>query len=166
MRAFALAAALLLAWPLHAEVKTVNRYVSADQTRLLSKPTAFAKLVKTLKKGMLVKAEPAHNGYYKVSVPLGDATVSGYLALRALQTSRPSLNASAHKSSDASAEEVAAATKGFNKQIEAGLRADSKDDGFAKLDTALARTKVEDPMTSLEGFRKDGKLGEFKEGGQ
>jgi hypothetical protein len=97
---------------------------------------------------------------------MGGQSVTGYLPLRAVQKSRPKLTTAARKSSDASAEEVAAATKGFNEQVEAGLRGSGQNTGFERLDKALARTKFEDPMGQLEGFRKAGQLGEFKEGGE
>jgi hypothetical protein len=168
MRALALFLSLCLALPLAAAKAvpaTTNQYVSAD-TRLLAKPSAFGKSVRTLKKGTLVKAEKPRNGYIKVVVPLGEQSVSGYLPLRAVQKSRPKLTTAARKSSDASAEEVAAATKGFNQQVEADLRGSGQDKGFERLDRALARSKVEDPMGQLEGFRKAGQLGEYKEGGE
>lgn len=148
---------------LAAESATTNQYVTLDGTRLLAKPAAFAKTVKTLKKGMLVKVEKAKNGYVKATLPMGEDTVTGYLPVRAIQAKRPSMTASARKSGDASAEEVAAATKGFNKQVEAEMRAGGKGDGYSKLDTALERTTMEDPAGQTETFREKGKLGEFKE---
>lgn len=170
MRALTLFLSLCLALPLAAAKAaptptTTNQYVSAD-TRLLARPSAFGKSVRTLKKGTLVKAEKPRNGYIKVSVPMGEQSVTGYLPVRAVQKSRPKLTTAARKSRDASAEEVAAATKGFNEQVEADLRGSGQNTGFERLDKALKRTKVEDPMGQLEGFRKAGQLGEFKEGGE
>lgn len=163
-----LIAALLmaLALPLAAAEELTSQYVSADGTRLLSKPQAFAKAVKTLKKGTMVKAGKPKAGYVKVSYSTGEETLTGYLPLRAIQKNRPSLTAKARKSGDASAEEVAAATKGFNKQVEADMRKSGDASGYTSLDTALERSKVEDPMGGLEKFREEGKLGEFKEGGE
>lgn len=157
---------LAAALPLAAAEELTSQYVSADGTRLLAKPQAFAKAVKTLKKGTMVKAGKPKAGYLKVTVPMGEESLSGYLPLRAVQKSKPSLTAKAKKSSDASAEEVAAATKGFNKQVEADMRKEGGNGGYETLDSALARTKVEDPMGGLEKFREEGKLGEFKEGAQ
>jgi hypothetical protein len=162
MRPWALILALLASASLHAEA--TKQYVSLNGTRLLSKPAAFAKANATLKKGTVVWADAAKNGYVKVKVDDGGAT--GYLNVRALQASKPKLSASAKKSSDASAEEVAAATKGFNKQIEADLRKDGKsEDNYGKLDKLIERSKVEDPQGGGEGFREKGQLGEFKKGG-
>jgi hypothetical protein len=163
MRHLAFAFALILSASLHAEA--TKQYVSLDGTRLLSKPAAFAKANATLKKGTVVWADAAKNGYVKVKVEATDAT--GYLNVRALQGSKPKLTASAKKSGDASAEEVAAATKGFNKQVEADLRKDGKSEGgYDKLDKLIERSKVEDPQTGGEGFREKGQLGEFKKGGE
>jgi hypothetical protein len=162
MQKLLFAAALCLSAALAAAPATTNQYITLDGTKLLSKPQAFAKAVKTLKKGMLVKVEKPKNGYVKATLPMGEDTVSGYLPVRAIQSKKPSMTASAKKSGDASAEEVAAATKGFNKQVEAELRS-SQGGGYEKLDQAVARTAMEDPGTQLEGFREKGQLGEFKE---
>ena len=164
MRTWALSLALLAAASLHAEA--TKQYVSLDGTRLLSKPAAFAKANATLKKGTAVMAEAPKNGYVKVKLLNEDGT-SGYLSVRALQAGKPKLTANAKKSSDASSEEVAAATKGFNKQVEADLRKDGKSEGsYEKLDKLIDRTKVEDPQGGLEGFREKGQLGEYKKGGE
>jgi hypothetical protein len=163
MRKLIAIATLLLAASLHAEA--TKQYVSLDGTRLLSKPAAFAKANATLKKGTVVWADAAKNGYMKVKVDATEAT--GYLNVRALQASKPKLTASAKRSGDASAEEVAAATKGFNKQVEADLRNDGKNEGgYDKLDKLITRSKVEDPQGGLEGFREKGQLGEYKKGGE
>src|SRR5262245_38834962 len=121
MRTWALSLLLLAAASLRAEAS--KQFVSLDGTRLLSKPAAVAKPVATLKAGTLVWADAAKNGYAKVKVDESGDT--GYLNVRAFQKSKPKKSlASAKKSGDASAEEVAAATKGFNKQVEADLRKD------------------------------------------
>ncbi len=161
MRSTLLALALSAA-SLHADA--TKQYITLDGTRLLSRPAAFSRAVKILKKGTAVMADIPKNGYVKVSV--GD-TVSGYLSVRALQRSKPKLTADAKASGDASAEEVAAATKGFNKQIEANQRRPGDNEkNYAKLDKLVARSTVEDPEGGLEAFREQGKLGEFKEGGE
>jgi hypothetical protein len=163
MRKLIALASLLFAASLHAEA--IKQYVSLDGTRLLSKPAAFAKANATLKKGTVVWADAAKNGYVKVKVDATEAT--GYLSVRALQAGKPKLTASAKRSGDASAEEVAAATKGFNKQVEADLRKDGKNEGgYDKLDKLITRSKVEDPQGGLEGFREKGQLGEYKKGGE
>ena len=155
---------LLFAIPGLLSADPVKRYITLNGTRLLSKPAAFSKSLGTLHKGDVVMAEKAQNGYYKVKVTQGDlSSVSGYLSAKALQADKPRIGVMANKSGDASAEEVAAATKGFNKQVEAEYKK-----GNAKLDYDLVtkleeRTRIENPRESLEGFRQNGKLGEFSE---
>lgn len=162
MRKMIIAALLICSAALSAD-ELKSQYITLDNTKLLAKPSAFAKTVKVLKKGMLVKVSAPKNGYVKATLPMGDDSVSGYLPMRAIQDKRPVMTASAKKSSDASAEETAAATKGFSKQIEAEQRAGSKGEGYERLDKAVARTTMDDPTGQLEGFREKGKLGEFKE---
>ena len=163
MKKTILMALCLFAGALHAEA--TRQFVSLDNTRLLSKPTAFAKPNATLKQGTVVWADAAKNGYAKVKVDATGAT--GYLSVRALQASKPKSLAAAKKSSDASAEEVAAATKGFNKQVEADIRKDGNSEaGYNKLDKAIGRTKIEDPQSNTENFREKGQLGEFQKGAE
>jgi hypothetical protein len=163
---WALAACLCLVSTAHADDTAQRRYVCVDGTRLLSRPAAFSKSVARLHKGQaLVAATPSH-GYVRVSVDLASGTVTGYIAARALQDDRPKLDAGATASSDASAQEVAAATKGFNRQIETNLRAADTKGGYMKLDQALGRTGFSDPVAGLEGWRSQGKLGEFQGGAQ
>jgi hypothetical protein len=59
---------------------------------------------------------------------------------------------------------VAAATKGFNSQVEANYSKDNPALDFKQLDRLEARTLFTDPVAGLEGFRKTGKLGEFSGG--
>lgn len=155
---------LPLAAPLRAADEPTKQYLSLD-ARLLAKPAAFAKSLGSLKKGMAVMAEKPKNGYVKVSVALGEDKKTGYLPQRALQKTKPKLVASTRKTGDASSEEVAAATKGFNKQVEAGLR-EKDSSGYDKLDKGLERSAVAEPRESTESFRLKGDLGEFKEGGE
>lgn len=158
-----IALVLLVSASLHAEA--TKQYVTLDNTRLLSKPTAFAKAKATLKQNAVVWAEAPKNGYAKVRVDATDET--GYLSVRALQKTKGKSMANAKKSSDASAEEVAAATKGFNKQVEADLRKDGKNEGgYDKLDKLEKRSTVEDPQSNTESFREKGQLGEFQKGAE
>jgi len=167
MRSWVLSFALLFSASLSAAEAT-KQYVSLDGTRLLSKPAAFAKANGTLKKGTTVWADAAKSGYVKVKVEGGSLDgKTGYLSVRALQKSKPKLLSSAKKSGDASAQEVAAATKGFSKQVEADLRKEGgSGDGYDKLDQLIARTAVEDPASATETFREEGQLGEFQKGAQ
>lgn len=158
-----LLACLLLTGSLHAN--PVKRYVTLDGTRLLAKPAAFSKSYGSLKLGQLVWAEPATRGYYKVTVPnaaqSGLKKSAGYLSGRALQENRPKIGAVARKSLDASAEEVAAATKGFNKQVEAQYKKDNSNLDYDQVTRLEQRTRINDVQTQLKDFREKGKLGEF-----
>ena len=155
---------LACATALPAADQAQRRYICVDGTRVLSRPAAFAKTVVKLRKGMSVAAAAPVHGYVRVSVDLGKGTLTGYVPARALQESRPKLGSGAQASSDASAQEVAAATKGFNRQIEANLRASDTQGGYAKLDQALGRSGFGDPVDGLEAWRSQGKLGEFQGG--
>jgi len=143
-----------------------TRYVVLDGTRLLATPSAFGRTLSKLAKGQSLRAWSAKTGYLKVAVTVGGTPKTGYVALRSLQEHRPRLSSNLSASSDASATEMAAATKGFNQQIENDRRAKDSSGGYARLDLGLARTKVADPMGATTDFRRQGSLGEFKEGGQ
>ncbi len=152
-----------------ARAEGVKRYIQGEGVRLLAKPTAFAKSYGTLKKGQIVWAEKGPNGYFKVRVEPIDgqelAQELGYISGRALGSSKPKMQASARKGGNASAEEVAAATKGFNKQVEAQVRSQNAKLDFDLLDRLLQRTQETDPNSATEGFRKSGQLGEYATGG-
>ena len=152
---------LLAAGSLHAEA--VKRYITLDGTRLLSKPAAFSKSYGTLSKGAMVLDEKAANGYYKVKVsdPEGLKKDTGYISGRALQEKRPKIGSTARKSGDASAEEVAAATKGFNKQVEAQYKKDNASLDYDQVSRLEERTRISDPQAQLKSFRENGQLGEF-----
>jgi hypothetical protein len=143
-----------------------TRYVMLDGTRLLATPAAFGKTLAKLAKGTAVQCFPAKPGYLKVAVTVDGTPKMGFIPARSLQDQRPKLYAGARSSTDASAHEMAAATKGFNKQIEDDLRAKDTAGGYKRLDEALARTTVNDPLAEGAPFRKAGSLGEFKGGAQ
>jgi hypothetical protein len=146
----------------------VKRYVTLDGTRLLSKPAAFSKSYGSLRMGQAVMAEKGPNGYYKVSILNAEnlhlKKSTGYLSARALQEDRPKIGSGARASSDASAEEVAAATKGFNKQIEADYGKQNSKLDYDLVSKLESRTQMSDPQNSLASFREKGKLGEYAPG--
>ena len=161
--------AFSLAWagPLRAQpAAPLIRYVELDGTRLLATPSAFGRTLAKLPKGTVLRAWPAGIAYLRVSVSVGGAAKQGYIALRSLSERRPRLTANAHASADASAQEMAAATKGFNQQIEDDRRAKDTTGGYKRLDIGLARTRFDHPLAETEAFRREGGLGEFKEGGR
>ena len=163
----ALLLCLPLAAPLRADDDTpTSRYVTLDSTRLLAKPSAFGKTLAKLKRGQMVTVYATKNGYSKVNVSLDSGDKMGFLSVHSIQDHKPKMTAAVHASGDASAAEVAAATKGFNKQIETDLRAKDTKGGYKRLDEALGRTGFDDPQGILANFREQGKLGEYKEGGE
>jgi hypothetical protein len=167
MRNAILALLMAVTGALGAAAPETAQYVALDGTRLLSKPAAFSKSLATLKKGQIAWTTTAKGGYLQARVVLAQGTLKGWLSLRSVQKSKPRMTASAKKSGDASSEEVAAATKGFNKQVEAGLRAEGgKDRDYAALDKVLARTAFPDAEAKTGPFRQKGKLGEYQEGGR
>lgn len=159
--------ALSLGWalPLRAQAPVI-RYVELGGTRLLATPSAFGRTLAKLPRGAVLRAWPAGIAYLRVSVTVGGSVRQGYVALRSLAEHRPRLSADAHASTDASATEMAAATKGFNQQIENDRRAKDTTGGYKRLDIGLARTGFAHPLAETEAFRRDGGLGEFKAGGQ
>lgn len=162
----ALLLVLALSATLAADSPPSTQYVTLEGTRLLATPAAFGRSLAKLHKGQSLQAWPAKGGYVKVSLSLGGVGKMGFVALRSLQDHRPKLGAGAVASGDASAQEVAAATKGFNSQVEAKLRSGDVKGGYARLDQGLARTGMADPVASLEGWRREGRLGEFQGLGQ
>ncbi len=161
---------LLLAVATAVSAEAIKQYITLDGTRLLAKPTAFGKTYGKLKKGTSVWTELGSGGYLKVRVEPGSgnalAQVTGYIHKNAVQKNRPRILAKGESSKDASAEEVAAATKGFNKQVEAEYAKGNATLDYPKLDTLIERSRVADPASSNESFRQSGKLGEFSEAAQ
>lgn len=170
MRARHLILSLCLSLSGLVEAAAVKQYVTLDGTRLLAKPTAFGRSYGKLKKGTAVFTEPGPGGYLKARIESGSgnslAQLTGYIHKNGVQKNSPRLSAKGGASKDASAEEVAAATKGFNKQVEAEYAKGNAQLDYGKLDTLIERSRVADPAASNEGFRKDGKLGEFSEAAQ
>lgn len=164
-RTLALGLLLSLALPLPASTASgVIRYVSLGGTRLLATPAAFGRTLAKLAKGTALRAWPGRTGYLKVAVLVDGKARQGYVALRSLDEHRPRLTADARHSADASATEMAAATKGFNQQIENERRAKDTTGGYARLDAGLARSTFSHPLAQTEAFRRQGGLGEFKPG--
>ena len=147
--------------------EATKQYITLDGARLLAKPQAFSASYGSLRRGQVVWAEPAQGGYLRVRVEKQEGqslrATMGFVSKNALQKNRPRLGTSYVQSKDASAVEVAAATKGFNKQVEADYARDKKLD-YGALDAALARSQG--AGVGLEAFKQAGKLGEFAGGGR
>jgi hypothetical protein len=151
---------LALAFPSLALAKQDIRYITFSGTRLLEKPSAFSKTLAKLNAGASVMVVKAQGAYLYVTT----GEKPGWIAVRAVQAAKPKIGSSAKASTDASAEEVAAATKGFNSDVEAKYSKDNPALDFKQLDRLIDRTFMADPLEQLKDFRQKGKLGEFSGG--
>lgn len=154
-----LALLLLLPTPISAGSSTETRWVTVGETRLLSAPRAFATSLATLDAGDAVVVVGKKGGYLQVKV----GGKSGWLPERSLATERPKIGASRSGRSDASSEEIAAATKGFSSEVESEYSGSHPNLDYKALDRLEERTAVADPLGSLEAFRREAKIGEFAE---
>lgn len=160
LRVLALALALVSGLPLQAADKVI-RYISLSQTRLLSQASAFSKTLARLEARTAVEVLSQKGAYYQVKA----GPAKGWIPVHALQASLPRIGYNTRRSSDTSAEEVAAATKGFNSDIEAQYGQNNPALDYKMLDRLEARTAVADPLNNLAGFRRQGRIGEFAPGG-
>ena len=139
--------AIALAETLVVKVKTTN---------LRKEPVFYASTVAVLKAGDSVEKLSSQGGWYKVRTPQG---MEGWLHSSAVQTKKFSLSAMDKSvKPGATAEEVALAGKGFNKQVEGKYKANNPGISFAKVDQML---KLKVSSAQLKDFLKKGKLGEF-----
>lgn len=133
------------------------RYVSVSGTRLLSRHSAFSRTIDKLEAGTQVTVIKKYGSYLKVKT----TDTQGWIAAHSVQTKKPRIGYSDKKTSDTSSEEVAAATKGFNSDVEGQYKKDNPKLDYDQLDKLEARTAVADPLKDLVDFREKGKLGEF-----
>ncbi len=159
LTAVAVALLVVLAAPprLDAEKSKDVRFVSVAATRLLAKPMAFSATVARLDAGEAVTVVAESAGYLQVEAD----GKSGWIPALSVQKEKPAIGYSARKNTDTSAEEVAAATKGFNSDVEEEYSKQNPKLDYHQLDRLEGRTAIKDPVTTLERFRKEGKLGEF-----
>jgi hypothetical protein len=136
------------------------RYVSVTDTRLLARPMAFSPALATLDAGDAVTVLGQSGNYLQVEV----RGRTGFLPARAVQADRPAIGYSRRRTTDASSEEIAAATKGFSSEVEAEYRRDNPRLDYGLLDRLEARSGYRDPIAELAAFRREGKLGEHAEG--
>lgn len=136
-------------------------YVQVDKTRLLAKPSAFAKARATLAYRTQVDVRGKQGAYYLVQTAQG----AGFVAAASLNPKKPKY--AARLSGDyVSSEEVAMATKGFNAQVETDYRQKNPSLPYGDLDRWEKATTVAEPVKRYEDFRRVGKLGEFQTGGE
>jgi len=139
--------AILLAETLVVKVQTTN---------LRKEPVFYADTIVVLKAGDAVEKVAEQAGWYKVKTAKG---IQGWVHSSAVSSKSFDLLALGQTTkTGASAEEVALASKGFNKQVEDAYKAKHKDANFAGVDRML-RLKV--TSEQLRRFLERGKLGRY-----
>lgn len=138
---------IVLAETLVIQVKTTN---------LKKEPVFYAETVAVLNNGEQVEKIGEQAGWYKVKTKNGR---EGWLHSSAVKKKKFSLFAMDKQvKSEASAEEVALAGKGFNKQVEEKYKANNPSISFVEVDKML---KLKVTPRQLKTFLEKGKLGEF-----
>lgn len=142
-----LCVALLLAETLIVKVQT---------TYVRKEPKFYSSPVATLTAGESVSQISSQAGWFKVRTSQG---IEGWIHSSAVQTGKLKV-AAMDKSMQtaATADEVALAGKGFNKQVEDAYKARNKEMNFAEVDRML---KIKISPDELRKFLMDGKLAEF-----
>lgn len=133
--------------------------VKVRSTSLRSSPKFYASSVLALKAGDGVEKVSAQGDWLQVRTASGTV---GWIHSSALQPKKFSLSAMTQGlQTKASADEVALASKGFNKQVEDSYRAKNKNLSFEWVDKML---KIVISLGQENDFLKDGKLGDFRGG--
>lgn len=129
--------------------------VKVKITKLKNSPQFFASTVASLNAGAQLEKLESQGNWVKVKASTGAV---GWLHKSAVQEKTFSLLAvNAPNKTGASADEVALAGKGFNKQVEESFKSKNKDVDFGWVDRMLKITVTEKAM--LE-FLKAGRLGD------
>jgi len=130
--------------------------IKIQTTNLRSEPKFYGQTVLVLRSGESVEKLTAQGGWIQVKTAGGQV---GWIHASAVETKKFNLFA-ADKGlkTQASASEVALASKGFNKQVEESYRAKHGELNFAWVDRML---KLKISPAEIERFLKTGKLGEF-----
>lgn len=134
--------------------------IKVKTTSLKKEPVFYSDTVAVLNNGEQVEKIGEQQGWYKVRTQKGQ---EGWLHSSAVQKKKFSLFAvNKQVKSTASAQEVALAGKGFNKQVEEKYKAKNPSVNFIAVDRML---KLIVTPRQLKSFLEKGKLGEFG-GGQ
>ena len=156
-----LTAATLLILPAlaHAAGDSINRgsvlRISLSEAVMKSAPRAFgSNVIRTLPKGTTVTYLGASGIYYQVS----DGRVNGYITSKSVV--KAARFQSFSRSGEVTQSDMAAATKGFSPEVERENRKNRKL-RYDLMDKAEQVSTVTRPETSLKGFRKEGRLGEY-----
>jgi len=133
--------------------------VKVKSTYLRKEPKFYAQTVTVLKAGEKLEKISAQGGWFKVKTSKGQV---GWVNSSSVQTQKFSLLAMDKSlKTKATADEVALAAKGFNKQVEESYRAKNKNISYAWVDKML---QIKVSYSQIRDFLSKGKLGEF--GGQ
>jgi uncharacterized protein YgiM (DUF1202 family) len=128
--------------------------VKVQTTFLRKEPKFYASTVAVLEAGEVVEKVSTANGWYQVRTAEGEV---GWLHSSAVQSGKFELAAMDKSlSTKATADEIALAGKGFNKQVEESFKAKHSDANFAGVDRML---KMKVSQSQLLKFLKEGKLG-------
>lgn len=128
--------------------------VKVQTTYLRKDPQFYASTVAVLKAGEVVEKISASSGWYQVRTANGAV---GWLHSSAVQTGKFRL-AAMDKSlrTQATADEIALAGKGFDKQVEENYKAQNSGTNFAAVERMLRLQVSQDQLLK---FLKEGKLG-------
>lgn len=130
--------------------------VKVQSTNLRNEPKFYASTIAVLQTGTALEQIGAQDGWYKVRTGSG---VEGWVHGSAVDVKKFRLGAlDKTLQTQASADEVALAGKGFNKQVEQQYRAAHADVSFAWVDAML---KLKVSSDELRKFMMQGKLGEY-----
>jgi uncharacterized protein YgiM (DUF1202 family) len=133
-----------------------NLIVKVQTTSVREEPKFYSPVLATLKAGESVTQISAQAGWFKVRTSGG---VEGWIHSSAVRTKSFTLAAMDETlRTQATAEEVALAGKGFNKQVEEEYKSRNKGLNFAEVDRML---RIIIKPEELRKFLERGRLGEF-----
>jgi len=128
--------------------------VKVQTTHLRKEPKFYASTITVLRAGEVVETMSAADGWYQVKTAIGTV---GWLHSSAVQTGSFNLTATDRTlAAKATADEIALAGKGFNKQVEESYKTKNSNANFAAVDRML---KVKVSRDQLLKFLKEGMLG-------
>ncbi len=149
---FLLAAILVVFTLLLAETLVVK----IQTTNLRKEPKFYGQTTVVLKAGETLEKLTVQGGWIQVRTSAGQV---GWIHSSAVETPKFNLLASNKGlKTQASAGEVALASKGFNKQVEESYRAKHGEISYVWVDRMI---KLKIPPSQMETFLKRGKLGDF-----
>lgn len=130
--------------------------VKVKSTNLRKEPKFYAQTVALLKAGETLEKISSQDGWLKARTSKG---LVGWVHSSAVQSKKFDLLAMDKSlTTKATADEVALAAKGFNKQVEENYRAKNKNISYVWVEKML---KIEVSTAEIKEFLKTGKLGEF-----